>query len=136
MAQNATKSNTSLGAGQRIALDALLVGRSVTDAAKAARVNRSTVHRWLREPEFIAAQNTARGDMRSANEARLAALGDDAIDALEAAIDSGDVRAAIAVAKGLGLLSGDAPHIGSEDPQVLHREQDDAARWEQLLAGT
>lgn len=42
---------------------ALLAGRSVEAAAKAAKVNPSTVHRWLADTDFQAALRTGRRDL-------------------------------------------------------------------------
>ena len=56
-------------------LEALTAGATVTAAAAAARVDRVTVHRWLRDDfAFQAAFNRARRDLRSAAEARLLGL--------------------------------------------------------------
>ena len=67
MPQNRTDPRTEqkLGARQTRALAELLGGSTVTSAAKAAGVDRSTVHRWLREDfTFQASLNAARRDMQ------------------------------------------------------------------------
>ena len=56
-------------------------------------------------------------------ETRLWHLVHRALEAVEAAIHKGDVRAALAVLKGLGALAGEHPEIGSEDPEELAEEQ-------------
>ena len=43
-------------------------------------------------------------------------------------MNSGDVRAAFAVLKGLEVLRGAFPPIGAEDPKVLAAEQEQAER--------
>jgi hypothetical protein len=54
----------TLTSAQGIALASLLAGKTMTTAARAAGVNRSTVWRWLHnDPEFIAFYNSARVEM-------------------------------------------------------------------------
>jgi hypothetical protein len=56
---------------QLTALAALLAGRSVETAAQEAKVNPATVHRWLNEPDFQAAQRAGRRDLASVALAQL-----------------------------------------------------------------
>ena len=102
---------------QVLAVERLLAGDPVTTAAAAAGVDRSSVHRWLREDAvFRAAYNAARQDLFREVSSRLLGLASDALAAVEAAVRGGDARVAVAVLKGLGLLPGTAPTIGPEDP--------------------
>ena len=48
---------------KRKAIAALLVERSVVDAARAAGVGERTLHRWLRDPVFLAELDQAEADM-------------------------------------------------------------------------
>jgi hypothetical protein len=74
MLQNATPID-ALSPSQETVLAVLLAGKSVTDAATAAGVDRTTVHRWLKEDlGFPAAFNRARRELREALTARLMAL--------------------------------------------------------------
>ena len=101
-------------------IEALIAGSTMTVAAKAGRVHRSTVHRWLRDDfEFQAALNQLRRVVRHSVDARLTLLGEKAVDVLSNAMDKGDVKAAVAVLKGI-----DALHTGqrlppSENPNTL-----------------
>jgi DNA-binding phage protein len=98
-----------LSPAQQQALAALLAGRTVTAAATAAGVNRTTVYRWLRDPDrpgFRRALERGRRELRQAMEARLLALASKAADCLEGALTDGDGKAALALLKGLGFLSG------------------------------
>jgi hypothetical protein len=61
-------------------------------------------------------------------EARLPNLVEAALEAVEAAVKKGDVRAALAVLKGLGALSGTAPNIEAEDSVELAEEKRFAER--------
>jgi hypothetical protein len=120
MRQNATPKGGALAPNQENALAALLAGKSVTDAAAVAEVDRTTLHRWLKEDfQFQAAWNRGRRDLRQAMEAQLMAMAEKAAKAVASAIDAGDGKTALALLKGLGLLSGDRVSIGSDDPKEL-----------------
>src|ERR1700720_4712091 len=98
-----------LSPAQEKALDALLTGQTVTAAAKAADVDRTTIYRWLRDPyraNFRLALERRRREIRYAMEARLLALTTKATDCLEGALTLGDAKAAVALLKGLGFLQG------------------------------
>lgn len=117
MQQNATP---ELTAAQENSLAALLAGKSITDAAQAANVDRTTVHRWLKDDHvFRAALNRRRRDLREQLQSRLMNLADKALDAVEKAISETDSKAALTLLRGLGLLSGNPPSIGSDDPLDL-----------------
>jgi len=101
-------------------LSSLLTGRTVTNAAAAAKVDRTTVHRWLKDDfEFIAALNRGRKQLRQETEARLLNLAIKATKTIEKAITGGDITVSLVVLKGLGLLSGSSPVVGPEDAQEL-----------------
>ncbi len=106
---------------QENAIAGLLAGKTITDAAAEAGVDRATVHRWLRDCfAFQAAINAGRREMRDAVCGRLERLAAKAADCLERAIDGGDVKAALEIVKGMGIL---APNpIGSEDTSQLAAE--------------
>ena len=66
---------SGLTAAQTIALEALLRGATVTDAAKAAGVSRQTVSTWRnQDPLFIAAMNAAARDQLRETHTGLRAL--------------------------------------------------------------
>jgi hypothetical protein len=113
-----------LSPSQLTALAALLTGSSVSVAAEQAAVSRETVHRWLREPVFAAAYNRQRRDLWEATETRLLRLADRATTVVERALDQdGDVKAALALLKGLGLLAGSTPARGPDTPESVEDEQ-------------
>ena len=125
MSQNTTPcaARPELEPRQARALEQLLAGASVTEAAKVARVDRSTVHRWLREDwAFQAAYNASRRDLQREIEARLLHIARAAAEAVEQAVKEGDVRTALAVLKGTGILAGERPVIGPEDPTEAEEE--------------
>jgi transposase-like protein len=115
---------------QITALEALLAGSSVTDAAAAAGVDRSTLHNWLRKNiAFQAALNAGRKDLRRAIAHRLERLANDATECVGKAVREGDVKAALEIVKRLDVF---APrYLGSDDPDEL--AVDEAERQQQLL---
>jgi hypothetical protein len=121
MRQNATPPKPDeLKDAPAAALAVLLAGKTVTEAAAAANVCRQTVHRWLKEdPLFVAELNRGRRELRTASMTRLERLVSKALDAVEKALEAGDLPVALAVLRGLGVLSGKAPYIGSDDPEVV-----------------
>jgi hypothetical protein len=104
--QNATLFE-GLSPAQQKAVTALLGGRTVTAAAKAANVDRTTIYRWLRDPydpAFRNALDQGRQELQAALKTRLLGLANNATDCLEGAMKAGDSKAALALLKGLGLL--------------------------------
>jgi hypothetical protein len=55
---------------------------------------------------------------------RLERLAEAAIAAVERALNQGDVKTSIAVLRGLGLLSGSPPSLGSDDAEELARNRE------------
>jgi hypothetical protein len=122
-----------LSPSQLKALSALIAGTTITDAADIAGVDRTTVHRWIREPEFCAAHNARRAELRDAVEAKLRALQAKAIEVVESALDGGDVRTAMGILRGTGALDGCGPRVGSDDPETVASQQKRARRNNDLL---
>ena len=97
-------------------------GRANDNRCRNGRRGRpGTLHRWLREDcAFQAARNRDRNELRRAAYHRLEKLAAKAAECLEKAIDGGDVKAALEIVKGMGIL---APNpIGSEDASELALE--------------
>lgn len=146
MRRNATLARPTAPAdltpAQLAALGALLAGQSVTAAAGAASVDRATLYRWLKDPAFAATYNHGRADLWAATENRLLSLADRATAVVESAIDNvGDVKVALAVLRGLGLLGGSPPvfgpdtAVGVEDEQVAARLKVGDRALNRALAG-
>ena len=108
---------------QLTVLEALLAGRTITDAATAVGVSRTTVHRWLKDDYLFRAEvNAARHALRQTSLARLDALCERSIEVLRGALDqSGDTRIALEVLKGCGVLGGDRT-VGTLDAELLEAE--------------
>ncbi len=104
-------------------MQAILTGETVTAAAKTAKVNRTTVHRWLNDPDFLAALNSYRSELRDTQHHRLARLASYAIDVAEQALEDGDIRTALAVLRGIGLLAGQAPPTGPTNADQIRHDQ-------------
>jgi transposase-like protein len=105
----------TLSLAQERAVSVLATRRNVAEAARAAGVNRTTVHRWIRGSEaFQQACETRRSQLRSEVQNRLFSIADKAVDVIEQALDDGDPKTALAVLRGIGLLSGD-PAPGAAD---------------------
>lgn len=129
------KSNGSLSGAQLKALEALLAGETERDAAKAAEVDPEVLGRWRREDyAFRAAYNRGRGELRDAMEARLLRVAHRAAETVAEAVEGGDVRAALAVLKGLGALSGSPPVVDPADAAQLEKRAETASR-EAEIAG-
>lgn len=108
---------------QLCALEVLLSGGSVGEAAASGGVGLATVRRWLKaDHSFRAALNAGRQELHASYRARLERLVGKAINAVEQAVDGGNVKAAMAVLSGLGFLDGQRPEIGSTRPATLERE--------------
>lgn len=120
---------------QLTALQALLAGKSVTDAAQAAGVDRSRVSYWKNhDPEFTAAFNTAKRDQYERGCRRLQGLLDGAIDNIERAIlEEGDVSASFRLLKRFEKISSDPKPEDSTNSDVirlLHAIKD--WQWDQI----
>ena len=124
--QNTTRDKREvreLQPSQTRALAALAGGATVTSAAEAADVDRTTVHRWLRADfGFQAAYNGLRLDLRREFSAQLDSLAQVALETVCAAIESGDVRTSLAVLRGTGIFPGAAELIGSSNETELRED--------------
>jgi len=106
--QNATVSG--LSRSRELAIESLLSGSTVTAAATAAGVDRTTVHRWLADDKFRAEFEFRRVELQTTVRDRLMGLADKAVDVLETALADGDVKSALALLRGLGMLN-DEPTV-------------------------
>ena len=86
-------------------IEALVIGASVTDAAKRAGVDRSTVYLWMREEtDFKVQLMLARRDCADAMRARLRELADDAVKTVREVLTSKEVSAAVRLKAALAVL--------------------------------
>jgi len=112
---------------QELALAAIASGKSARAAAIDAGVHCGTLYRWLKDdPSFSAAYHTWQSERRESARARLMALTDNAVTVVTKAIDKEDIRTALTILKGLGVLTSITP--GPTDADQLKRERDVAER--------
>ena len=120
--QNAT--DFDVPPNQRIAIEALLAGKTMTAAAEAAGVTRATLWRWSnKDPEFQAALNSFRREAYDLLRMRTASLASLAIDAVEKALRGDDEKTALAVLRGLGFLNGTRELPPTDDLHALKIQQ-------------
>jgi transposase-like protein len=95
----------ALSGVQRIAMEALLTGKSVAETARESGVTRGTIYQWLkRDAAFQAAYNQWHEMMKESCRSRLMMM-DKAASAVEKALEAGDVKPALALLKGMGMIS-------------------------------
>lgn len=134
MPSNKAQQNaTELSDKQTLALSAIVAGRSITDAAIDAGVDRSTVHRWLKEDDFAAELNRARSALRTELNACLWNLAKTALSALSNGIEGGDTRAAFEVCRSLGLLEPRGLAVGPETAAALKMKREEDQKLRDLL---
>jgi Helix-turn-helix domain len=110
----------SLDGEQQVALELLLMGKSIAETARSTGISRSTVYQWLRkDPVFQAAYNEWHEEMRESSRSRLLMLTDKATEAVEKALESGDAKTAMQLLKAMGMLK-DRP-AGPTDAEEVTR---------------
>jgi len=127
MSQNVTRrrNRDSISASQTLALERLLEGETVTAAAESAGVSRETVHRWIKSNwQFQARLNQAMQELQGAIMSRLLSAALRSSEVVSEAIDRGNLKAALAVLKGVGALRGVTLKVGITDPKVLEEESE------------
>jgi hypothetical protein len=103
-----------LSPAQHVAIGALMVGKTATDAAAACGVNRETVSRWLNhDAAFQAELGRQRAALHAAVDDRLRNLTAQALDTLEdlMTVGSHDIRFRVALAV-LSMADGTRRRIG------------------------
>ena len=123
--RNETKTYT-LEADQVAALDLLLAGKSLTEAAAAVGVARETVSRWRNnDPTFQAAYNAALQSAHDVTTVRLLDARARAVERLAALVNSKDEATALKAAAALLLVDIPRP-TGNVDPA-------DIDSWQSML---
>lgn len=87
---------------QHLAISVLVAGGSVTAAADRADVDRSTVHRWLQRPTFVAERNRQRALLIDAIGTALLQLAHRATEVLVEEV-ADDPQVAVSVLRALGV---------------------------------
>jgi hypothetical protein len=100
-----------LGPAEGIALDTIMRGGTLTAAALAANVNRSTIYLWLEKGHpFAEALNRWKLDLAATARTRLLMLTDSATSAVAQSLQRGDSRTALRLLEKLGIMA--APPVG------------------------
>lgn len=73
------------------AIEAMLTGMSLKDAAASAKINPKTLSRWLSDPGFQTEFREARRQVTTQGNARIIGLMDAAIDAIKTSLDGGKI---------------------------------------------
>jgi hypothetical protein len=119
---------------QGAAFEVLTSGGSIAGAARAAGVTRRTMYAWLEEGRALAeAYAQWKRSIAEMSRTRLLMIGEAATMQIARAVKQGDTRTALAVAKGMGLLS--PPAVGPSIHESTGRKRAaEAARAEALRA--
>lgn len=121
--ENGNTNQYQLDAKQAKALDLLLVGKTVTEAAAETGVSRETVSRWRnKDATFQAAYNAAMKSSWEAGRAKLLEARLKAVERLAELVDSKDERMAFKACMTLVKLDIKQPE-GRVDPEAIEREQ-------------
>lgn len=94
-----------LSPAQVLYLRALGCGLSITAAADHASVNRRTAHRWHADPRFSQVLNAWRRLTVDSARHQLLSMTEQAMEVVATSLQKSDVRVAMALLKGTGLLS-------------------------------
>ncbi len=119
-----TEEAPDLSPAKTAALDALLAGKTATDAAAAAGIGRRTLYHWLaKDFDFQAALNRGRRELQQAVACRIERLTADATECVGDAIKKGDVKAALEIVKRANVFA--PAKIGSDDELLLRIEAEE-----------
>ena len=108
------------------AMNELLAGRGVKQAAVVAGVSRRTVSRWLKtDPYFAAEYNRRLRELEVSTETTLEMLAAHATRCVAVALAEDDRKVALEVLRGQGYLRGRRTQIGSDDAAqiIAHRRE-------------
>ena len=116
-----------LSSVQQLALRRLTSGSTIVAAARSAGVDRRTLHSWIKsDPDFAAAYNAWQQEVIASGRTRVLAMSNKSLDIVQAAMEKGDTRIAMQIAKSTGLL--DTPRPGPTSAPELSRRQNLRAR--------
>ena len=124
---------------QHRAIFALVAGKGMSAAARAAGVHRGTVLRWLRDnDDFAAEYNAWQAETRDKARARLLKAVDDAVDVVINALQAQDARTALALLSRLAILVPITPGPTSacevrEDREIEARMKEMVGQIEEMM---
>jgi len=124
---NAVALVAGLSPTQQTAFEILTRGGTIAAAARAAKVTRRTLYAWLEaDHPFASAYEQWKLSIAETSRTRLLMIGEAATVQIARAVNAGDTRAALAVAKGMGLLS--SPPVGPSLTQTQRDAKQQAIR--------
>jgi hypothetical protein len=88
----------ALSEGKQLAILALLSSPTYKLAARAAGIGRTTLYRWMQDPDFKAALADTRRELQGSYTLRLVSIADKAVGALERALECGETSQEIRAA--------------------------------------
>ena len=91
---------------QQMAAELLAAGKSKTATAEEVGISRQQLWEWEKNVYFKSAVSRLHADLWVENGQRLRGLGARAVDVIEKEIDGGNVKAAIALLKTIGMSNG------------------------------
>jgi hypothetical protein len=98
-------------------LKALMAGAGPGAAAEAGHIGRATLYRWMKNDEpFQSAIRAWHDSTRVTARGLLHAVTEQAANVLAQRVREGDLKAALAVLRGQGILTPAAPHAGEPEP--------------------
>jgi hypothetical protein len=110
----------ALSIEQQNAIDLLVTGKTDLETAEAVGVHRGTVAKWrLHDPHFQAALNARRQELFGAVADKLRSLAPQAVDMLAAAMEGGNVSAAVAILKATALDKLARPAGPTDGQQII-----------------
>lgn len=111
-----------LSTSKRRAIQLLGEGRSVSQVSVIIGCDRSTVYKWLKEPQVIVERARQANEMRDSAQSRLQGLVHKSIDVVGKALDAGDLKAACAVLKFTGIASMPKPETDTDVRSVIRKQ--------------
>lgn len=112
-----------LGPEHETAIELLITGKSVEDAGEAIGLAVSEVAGWRSDPAFVAAWNRRRERQWGEQQDQLRALVPRALAVVEAALDQGDAKTALALLRLAGLGRVDLSEIGPKTPEGVEMRE-------------
>ena|ERR1700722_11763750 len=101
---------------KQTAMELIVGGKSVAEAARTCGIDRNTIFRWLRKDTvFQAAYNQWKEELKETCQGRLLALTEKATGALEVALDKGDAKTAMQLLTRLGMIEKQKPECLDEE---------------------
>lgn len=124
---DATRHNSTLSPLQSQVAAALAAGQTISAAARAAGIHRSTIHNWLQnEPDFRREFDTIRQENLENTRDQLAALQTSALAALQSLLEDPETSAAVRLRAALAILQRQSWTVNQPLPTPAQQPQEPA----------